>query len=161
MTGPNPADCLDGQTLGGEWRVVDRASHHPSGTGGFFSIGYIVEHLSTGRRAFLKAFDFSSAFQAPDFARELEHLTAAYNFERDLLNVCRNNGMRRVLTPIADGVHVLSGVSGPLNRAHYLVFDLAEGDIRRYSAELDVLTLPGVSVLCIIRRLVSTSFTPS
>ena len=137
----NPADCLDNQLIDNVWQVSSRATQHPSGTGGHFSIGYVVKNVDTGKEAFLKAFDFSGAFQAPDFARAVEQLATAYNFERDLLFACRDSRMGRVLYPIADGEHAVSNCIGPLNKALYLIFDLAEGDIRKYSAELAALDI--------------------
>lgn len=141
MSSSNPAECLGGELLDGEWRVLNRASKHPTATGGHFSVGYLVKNEDTNQTAFLKAFDFSGAFQAPDFARELQSLTGAFNFERDLLARCSSSNMRRVLTPVADGVHRVASCPGPLQQVHYLIFDLAEGDIRKHAAELDALDL--------------------
>lgn len=141
MSSPNPAECLGGELLDGEWRVLNRESRHPAATGGHFSVCYLVKNEVTNQTAFLKAFDFSGAFQAPDFARELQSLTAAFNFERDLLARCSSSNMRRVLTPVADGVHRVASCPGPLQQVHYLIFDLAEGDIRKHAAELNALDL--------------------
>jgi serine/threonine protein kinase len=132
----NPAECLTGEVVAGEWRVLGVLTAHPLGTGGHFSVGYVVESEPTGRRGFLKAFDFSAAFQAEDFARALQRLTASFNFERELLSKCRDSRMRRVVSPIADGVHAVAGCAPPLDRVHYLIFELADGDIRRHAAEL-------------------------
>jgi serine/threonine protein kinase len=88
-----------------------------------------VEHQS-GRQGYLKALDFSMAFQAPDLARELQAMTAAYNFERDLLAKCKDRRLDRVVTPLADGTVKAPGNFGLLENVCYLIFDKAKGDIR-------------------------------
>lgn len=124
-----PAECLIGLTLETGWRVLSVINKNPAGTGGHFSVGYIVDN-PTGKRAFLKALDFSAAFQAHDFTRALQEMTTAYNFERDLLNKCKGKKMTRVSTPIAEGEVEVPANFGPLNKVCYLIFDIAEGDIR-------------------------------
>lgn len=119
------ASQLLGLTLEGGWKVVSPLTKHKGGTGGNFSVGYIVEN-GDGKKAFLKALDYSKALRAPDPARALEALTKAFNFERDVLNKCR--GLDRVVTALADGsVHVNGAADGVVQ---YLIFELAEGDIR-------------------------------
>jgi serine/threonine protein kinase len=141
MNFPNPADCLENEDLGNGWRVMKKIKPHPASTGGHFSVGYTVQHEVSGKVAFLKALDFTAAFQARDFARELQAMTAAFNFERDLLAKCDRNHMRRILTPLADGTHTVSSCIGPLREVHFLIFDMAEGDIRKHKAELNQIDL--------------------
>lgn len=138
---PNPAECLEGEDLGNNWVVTRRITPHIEATGGNFSIGYKVKNDKIKKTAYLKAFDFFSAFQAPDFARELQALVTAFNFERDVLNKCKNHHMRRVLTPIYDGIHTIHSLPSPLKQVHYLIFDLAENDIRIYKSFLKQLDL--------------------
>lgn len=107
---------------------MKRLERPPGATGGNFSEGYIVES-GAGQRAFLKALDFSSALQSPDAARALEAMTAAYNFERDLLNKCRDNRLDRVVVSIDDG-SVSIDPSNPAGVVQYLIFELADGDVR-------------------------------
>ncbi|MBU1702311.1 MAG: hypothetical protein KJ970_09700 [Candidatus Eisenbacteria bacterium] len=135
-----PAECLAGLTLDGGWKVIQQITPPPHATGGHFSVGYIVED-PTGRRAFLKALDFTKAFQAPDFARELQAMTAAYNFERDLLSKCVVHKLHRVVTPLADGTVVVPGTLGPLQNVCYLIFEHATGDIRDEVAQFSVFDL--------------------
>ena len=101
----------------------------PTATGGKFSVGYLVVNKQ-GQKAYLKALDFSAAFQSPDPARELENLAKAYNFERDLLAKCTENKLDRVVIPIADGWVKVPGNFGDLGNVAYLIFALAKGDIR-------------------------------
>jgi hypothetical protein len=79
-------------------------------TGGNLSIGYIVEHKS-GRKAFLKAVDFSKALGATDPARMLESVLVAFNYERDLLAIAKN--LSRVATPLG----LYASISGPIDRS--------------------------------------------
>lgn len=127
-----PAESLEGLELEGGWKV-DSILHRPPGsTGGKFSVGYLVINKD-GRRAYLKALDYSDAMQQPDPARALEALTKAYNFERDLLNICKASNLSRIVTPLADGTVSVPGF-GLLEKVSYLIFELAEGDIRAEKA---------------------------
>jgi len=96
-----PCECLAGLELSGGWRVDSIIRRPPISTGGKFSVGYLVINAD-GRSAYLKALDFSAAHQSQDPSRELENLTKAYNFERDLLAQCKTRRLRRVVTPLAD-----------------------------------------------------------
>src|SRR5207249_3957485 len=60
-----PAHGLLNIDLENGWRVVERLPDPGSagGTGGHFSVGYIVEHAD-GRRAFLKALNLAPALQS-------------------------------------------------------------------------------------------------
>ncbi len=129
----NPAERLEGITLKNGWRVVERAGGARRPTGGCFSVGYTVESPS-GQRAFLKAFDFFSQIsQWEDPARELQPLLEAYNHERDLLNRCRDRKMSRIVRAIDDGTVTVPGDTrlGPVATVQYLIFELAEGDVRK------------------------------
>ncbi len=71
-----PAECIKGLNLADGWIVIDQISPPPHATGGHFSIGYLVEH-KTGTRGYLKALDFSGAFQSSDPSRTLQAMTEA------------------------------------------------------------------------------------
>ena len=84
----NSAEVLLGLTLKGDWQVVEKCSKTQSGTGGCFSVGYIVQ--KGDKRAYLKALDFYSQLMiADDPARAMQPLLEGFNFERDLLAKCR------------------------------------------------------------------------
>ena len=125
-----PAECLTNLKLKDGWTVVSIIKPAPRSTGGHFSIGYLVRN-SNGKKAYLKALDFSTAFQAPDPARELQSMTEAYNFERDILTKCKDRKLSRVVTPIADGTVTVAGNFGHLGTVCYLIFEHARGDIRK------------------------------
>src|SRR5688500_2118674 len=91
-----PATRLLGAKLAGGWTVTKKLERPPNATGGQFSAGYEVEN-EDGRRGFLKALDFSAAFDNPDPARELQAMTTAFNFERDLLERCKAKRLDKVV----------------------------------------------------------------
>jgi len=125
----NSAEILEGMELDNGWKVgklFQRLS--PDFSGGNFSRGYIVQN-SSGNKAFLKALDYSMAFQADDVLAAMNFLTSAFMFERNILEKCKNLRLDRVVTPICYGqVKPPTGLY-PVN---YLIFDLADGDIRKF-----------------------------
>lgn len=135
-----PAHMLSGLDLGNGWKVGGFV-HKPQGaTGGNFSSGYEVTETATGRKGFLKALDFSGALQSNDPPRALQSMTEAYNFERDVLNKCRDRRLDKVVHPILDGTVNVPNM-GLLGTVHYLIFDFADGDVRTFikkSNSLDV-----------------------
>lgn len=124
-----PAARLLGAKLAGGWTVIEKLERLPGATGGCFSEGYLVENGE--KRGFLKALDFSAAFNSPDPARELQAMTTAYNFERDLLEHCKAKRLDRVVFSIGDG-SICIDPTNPLGTVQYLIFDLADGDIRQH-----------------------------
>ncbi len=125
----SPAKQLLGRDLPGGWKVIEQVTRTGNFTGGHFSEGYIVESIG-GKRGFLKALDYSEALKAPDPARALQAMTASYIFERDLLNRCRARRLDRVALSIADG-SVSIDPTNPAGTVQYLIFDLADGDVRQ------------------------------
>ena len=130
-----PAQQMLGLTLDGGWKVVQRVERPRTATGGFFSCGYVVES-EDGERGFLKALDYSGAFLSQDPARHLEAMTQAFNFERMLCEKCQNKRLRRVVNAIRDG-KVTIDPSNPATVVQYLIFELADGDIRKHMDTLD------------------------
>ncbi len=135
----NPAEELTGLTLDGGWRVIEKCRKSGTQTGGFFSVGYIVAR--DGQKAYLKALDFySSLVLASDPARSLQPLIEAFNRERDLLAKCRNHRLTRVIVALDDGAIRPSGTSF-LYPVQYIVFELADGDVRNQITTADRLDL--------------------
>jgi serine/threonine protein kinase len=127
-----PAEMLAGKTLDDGWIVGERIELGPDSTGGYFSVSYRVTSKD-GKQAFLKALDYSGAFSSDDPARELQRMTEAYNFERDVVAACR--GMDRVVWAIADGkTRVEGGEAGGI--VEYIIFELADGDVRSHLAQI-------------------------
>lgn len=130
ITTDSPASQLQGRVLDGGWEVIQLIEPEPEATGGNFSHGYIVQS-SDGRQAYLKAMDYSAALISSDPARELQALTQAYNFERDICRRCANKRLDRVVTALAEGKCQLDP-SNPLTVVQYLIFELASGDVRHH-----------------------------
>lgn len=137
---------LLGLTLDGGWTVVEKLPRAGRATGGCFSISYAVESQQR-ERAFLKALDYSSAFQQPDVPQALKDMTWAYTHERELLHRCAN--MSRVVTALDHGEIRQSGWVLPVN---YLIFEWADHDSRAF---LD--TVRRFDIAWILRTLHHTS----
>jgi serine/threonine protein kinase len=127
-----PAEMLTGRVLDGGWMVGERIELGPGSTGGHFSVSYKVTSKN-GNHVFLKALDYSGAFASDDPARELQRMTEAYNFERDVVAACR--GMDRVIRAIADGKTKIEGANAG-GIVEYIIFELADGDIRSHLSQV-------------------------
>ena len=127
---PTPAQQLVGKKLHDGWTVEQMINQSEDATGGHFSTSYIVRS-DNGKRAFLKAMDYKKALNSEDPARELQAMTQAFNFERDILEKCRFKGLSRVVTIITSGK--LPPQDGDVSSVvEYLIFELARGDIRSF-----------------------------
>jgi serine/threonine protein kinase len=123
------AEKLSGTLPETGWRIVKMLTRSPTATGGVFSVSYLVE--KEGRRGFLKAFDFSRAFEpGTDTVKALQVLTSSFEHEREILTHCRTRKLSRVVTAIDHGQTQVPGLGLMEGRVYYLVFELAEGDIR-------------------------------
>jgi eukaryotic-like serine/threonine-protein kinase len=123
-----PASKLCGVPLPGGW-TADKELTGLSDTGGNFSYGYHVTHTD-GRGAFLKALDYSRALRSPDPPAALQALTAAYLFERNLLQTCKARRMDRVVQSVDFG-HVIVDQTD-LGRVDYLILEIADCDVRSF-----------------------------
>jgi serine/threonine protein kinase len=130
-----PAADLEGKELRGGWKVLQRLDREFGSTGGLYSVGYLVEHTD-GTQAFMKAHDYARAVRenVSDFSRILEDMLGAHNFERDINDHCADVRMSRVVRVLAaDGI-LVDGSELPVN---YLIFELAEGDVRHRLGDFD------------------------
>jgi hypothetical protein len=125
-----PAEMLEGKALEGGWNVVNRLTRKPTATGGNFSTGYIVENAD-GRKGFLKAMDYTAAFQSANTAAALSAMTSAYLFEKNICAKCSSHHLRRVVHAI-DSSFIQTDQGNPFSKVEYLIFELAKGDIRSH-----------------------------
>lgn len=133
-----PATLLLGLKLKGGWEVVELLKKPKNATGSAFSVSYKVKNKN-GEMGFLKAFDYSRAFQSNDVMRALNDMTTAFIFERDLLYKCKNKRLSKVIMPIACGDVKVPAEISKLNTVSYLIFELADGDIRKiHSSSKDI-----------------------
>lgn len=136
----NPHERLERMNLKNGWRVIKKFKKPPESSGGFFSCGYLVE-TEKGQQGYLKAFDFYSRLpKSDDPARDLELPIRAFNFERNLLKECSNRNLSHVVIALDDGVVgvTIPGEASPLT-VQYIIFELADGDVRSQIAHFDKL----------------------
>jgi serine/threonine protein kinase len=127
---------LTGLTLNDDWKVDHLIPRAENGTGGMFSHSYLVK--KGDRIAFMKAFDFSEAFEAgADTLKELSRLTASYEHERDVLERCRGRRLSHVALAIGYGEVSVPDMGAMEGRVFYLLFEKADGDIRCQMDEAD------------------------
>src|SRR4029079_6886422 len=88
-----------------------------------------VVESPAGERAFLKAFDFSEAENAPDPVVILNVMTSAFMFERELLKRCNDRRLNRVVTAMGFGKIKVPTVPG--GAIYYIIFKRAEADVRQ------------------------------
>lgn len=127
----NAAEEMLDEELKGKWKVIQKIEKsHPEDSGGWFSTSYIVESLQDSKKkAFLKALNYRDAFNAPNFPEALQKMTTAFLFEREILEKCKEKKLRRIVTSIDHGDFSKEGSPYP---TQYLIFELADGDIRQY-----------------------------
>ena len=123
-----PAERLVGKVLPNGWTVLRRLDRPAGATGGAFSTSYVVRSAN-GEEAFLKAMDYTRSFRAEDPARALEVQTAAFNFERDLLERCRTRRLHRIVGILDSGI-LRPDDGNDSETVQYLIFEKARGDIR-------------------------------
>jgi serine/threonine protein kinase len=123
------AACLEGLTLSNGWKVKGHVRRSKHATGGTFSHSYVIE--KNGHKGFLKAFDFSHAFEiGADTISILRALTSAYEHERDVLQICKDRRLSQVVIAIEHGSVQVPAIPGMDGRVFYLIFEMADGDVR-------------------------------
>lgn len=108
-------------------------------TGGWFSTCYKVEN-GDGKKAFLKAFDYSEAMKEPNPAIAIKQMIDSFLFEWDVIQACNGRGMDRVVRGIASGTTTVAGADAG-GVAQYMIFELAEHDVRtfiKFSSKFDL-----------------------
>jgi serine/threonine protein kinase len=116
---------LIGKTTPDGWLISEQAAFPADQTGGYFSSCFYV--IKDGKRAFLKALDIEKF----DFS-ELPTLIAGFQYETDLLALCKDKRLNRIVQ-IQESGRIERNPTLPqiLRHVPFLVFELAEGDIRR------------------------------
>lgn len=140
MVSENAAESLTGRTLKNGWKVTEKIEQKIGGSGGFFSFCYLVK--KDNEEAFLKALNFQAFFQlfkGKSIVEILNEQTNAYQFEKELLERCKNNKLSKVSKIIDEGEEFLEGFTIP--NVPYLIFEMADGDVRghmNYSKDVDI-----------------------
>ncbi|TWI64375.1 protein kinase-like protein [Pseudoduganella lurida] len=120
------AEMLHGKVING-WTVIGQLGTYVGMSGGNFSTGYQV--TKEGKIAFLKAMDIQNAF-----VRGIGAMGEAINqylFERDVLQFCSDARLSGIITLLESGQFDASPQANPMTTIYYLVFEWADGDIRR------------------------------
>jgi len=143
----NAAHGLEGFVLEGGWTVGPILRRTDQDTGGQFSVSYLVAG-SDGRKGFLKVIDYASALSnTSNFAAALQVLTSEYLAERDLVVMCNDRGLSRVVTAIGHGEFTVPAKAWG-GAVSYIIFELADGDVRSaLSREADLDTVIRVDYL--------------
>jgi serine/threonine protein kinase len=126
----HPARMLSGRQLPTGWMIIKPMKRSSTATGSIYSVGYVAEHAD-GRKGFLKAMDYAAAFSAINPSQVLQSMTTAYLFERDICQRIKSHALRRVVHAIESGT-ITVDTNNPFSKVEYLIFDLAEGDIRTH-----------------------------
>jgi serine/threonine protein kinase len=119
-------DHLVGLKLKDGWIISEKLTRGARQSGSHFSVGYIATR--EGERAFMKAFDFQRAFENDNPMKAIELLSKSYNFEVEVLQLCKERNMKKIVRAVADGV--ADHPDAPAGKIYYLLFELAEGDVR-------------------------------
>ncbi|UVA78028.1 protein kinase domain-containing protein [Pandoraea commovens] len=115
---------LTGKTTPGGWAIGERAKFSEDHTGGHFSDCYYVE--KDGKQAFLKALDIE---KFP--VSQLMGLLAGFAHESELVQLCKEKRLGRVVEVLEAGeIERGPEVIQVLRQVPFLVFELADGDIR-------------------------------
>jgi serine/threonine protein kinase len=141
MEKANAASSLLGRKLESGWEVIERIEKPDCATGSFFSVCYKAR--KDDELGFLKAFDFAKFFQLADPPKRVVDIMTdmlnAYKYEKQLSEFCRGHHVTKVLFVKDAGEENIEGFT--IQLVPYLIFDLAEGDVRRnliFSEKLDV-----------------------
>jgi eukaryotic-like serine/threonine-protein kinase len=140
----NAAHNLLGKKLKNGWEVIEKLEKLPGQTGSFFSVCYTVK--KDKEICFLKAFDFAKFFHVSQISGEsksivdvMSDMISAYKYERDLSELCKSRKVTKVAFVKEANEEMISGYSIPV--VPYLIFDLADGDVRKkliYNNNLDL-----------------------
>ena len=134
MTRKLPAAAnLEGLSVGSGWKVEKYLPRKVGQTGGNFSFAYLVSKGPD--RGFMKAFDFSAAFETPDVLVQLQNLTTAYNYEKDILIHCKEKRLKSVVIAVEYGDVLVPNYDQMSGRVFFLIFELADGDVRGQAHE--------------------------
>lgn len=115
---------LVGQTLNATWVVKQRIDKEPSGTGGFFSVCYLVEDR-LHNNFFLKAFNinaFKTLSKGKSWMDYMKEMTDAYLYEKKLSEYCQQHHVTKVSFVIDSGEIELGGYTFPIVPYFYFIF---------------------------------------
>jgi putative SOS response-associated peptidase YedK len=129
------ASNLEGKIIG-TWEILKKRIKTVDDHSGAFSSCYEVRNTEDNSFGFLKAINYQYAFQIFKTGKSLtdflQDLTANYNYEKDLLEFCKEKRMSRIVTAIAHGEYREKGELFPVP---YLIFETATGSLKNIAAK--------------------------
>lgn len=133
---PTPlASRLEGKTVD-KWKIIKKRAKSFDDHSGAFSSCYEVQNIESGRIGFLKAINYEYAFKAlkPGVPSTvfLQELTQNYNYEKHLLEFCKDKRMSKIVTAIAHGEYIDAAEMHPVP---YLVFETADGSLKNIQSQ--------------------------
>lgn len=140
---PTLAESLLNVTLPGGWKVIERMAQPTLQNGekpsvGQFSRQYIAE--KDGVRVFVKAMDMVALLSGAglDNLETMQYTLAQFRFEREVLRICEDRKLNRIVRVIAADEYVDESITPPLNKVPFIVFELATRDARHIIDQDDV-----------------------
>jgi len=121
-----PSTALEGMVTDTGW-TVGKLISKSSGSGGNFCTRYTAMDQD-GKIGFLKAMDLSKVAAKP--LEDIVKTISEYLFEQNILEHCKEQKLTKVVTPLDSGELLSPKEFPPLNRVFYIIFELAEGDLR-------------------------------
>lgn len=122
---------LKGETLPGGWVLTEKYTKGDGDTGGNFSVQYRA--VKDGEDFFVKVIDIEKALQGRnlmDLTNVLQQQLRAFDYERELLEKCRDHSLSKVVRVIeANLIPIDSSNPYPVP---FLVFEKADGNVREY-----------------------------
>ena len=122
---------LTGVTIPGGWLLKERYVKEKRDDRKQFSVQYLAE--KDKKEYFVKVIDIEKALKGrdlTDMTKILEQQLAAFNYEKDLLERCRDRSLSKVVRVI-EASAIPSGEL-TLFPIPFLVFEKADGDVRKY-----------------------------
>ena len=123
--------ALIGTDIGNGWTLEAPMERNGGATGACHSFPFTARHAS-GQRAFVKILDPIPDPNLDDDEQltDLERRLVIFNYERDLAEKCKDRKISRVVRALGRGSIKVDGFPIPV---HYLMFELAERDLREHA----------------------------
>lgn len=121
--------ALEGRTLKTGWEVLEKTKIKPGGTGGNFSVCYIVK--KDNQIGFLKAINTLSFLKAgEDLLKAQTDMLVTYNFEKEILTKCKNKNLSKVSKLLEASFENIEGYI--IQGVYYMIFEKANSDVREH-----------------------------
>lgn len=121
--------ALEGKTLKTGWKIIEKTKFKAGSTGGNFSVCYIVE--KDNQLGFLKAINILSFLREDaDILVAMSEMLNTYNFEKEILNRCKNKNLSKVSRLLEASFENFPGFIVP--NVYYMIFEKADGDVRNH-----------------------------